>query len=540
MANRMQQRRATSTRWAQLTGSDAILLAGEIGVETDTHKIKIGDGTTTWSSLPYASGNGATYDISSASTTGGANLTLTGSNSTTDSVKVASTENITATSSDASTISVALNSDVVNINSLALDTTPGTIPATQGTMFWDATNLTPAVNIDTNVTLQVGQELLAYVYNAESTDLVDGEVVYLFGAHGNRASVKRASNSSEATSSRTVGVVTEPITAGQNGFITITGVVNGLNLGGYAEGDVVWLGSTPGTFTATKPTAPNHAVFVGVVAKANNGNGALFVRTQNGYEIDELHNVLISTPSDNNILAYDNATSLWKNKTASDLGLAPLASPALTGTPTAPTASAGTNTTQIATTAFVSSAVSNLVASAPAALDTLNELATALGNDPNFATTVTNSLAGKQPLDADLTAIAGLSGTSGFLKKTAADTWSLDTNTYVPKMSLVAFASGTGITISDSSSSYVDNMVNITSTSGAITVTINDSTFPVGTQINFLRNTTQSVTFASGTATVYATPGLKMRAQYSVATLMKVTDGSGSGDVWIVTGDLSA
>ncbi|HAI3847420.1 TPA: tail fiber protein [Escherichia coli] len=87
---------------------------------------------------------------------------------------------------------------------------------------------------------------------------------------------------------------------------------------------------------------------------------------------------------------------------------APLASPALTGVPTAPTAAQGTNNTQIATTAYVRAAISALVGSSPEALDTLNELAAALGDDPNFATTMNNALAGKQPLDATLTALAGL------------------------------------------------------------------------------------------------------------------------------------
>ncbi|AUY03118.1 TPA: phage tail protein [Escherichia coli] len=86
---------------------------------------------------------------------------------------------------------------------------------------------------------------------------------------------------------------------------------------------------------------------------------------------------------------------------------APKASPALTGTPTAPTAAQTVNNTQIATTGFVKSAIAALVASSPAALDTLNELAAALGNDPNFATTVTNALAGKQPLDSTLTNLSG-------------------------------------------------------------------------------------------------------------------------------------
>jgi hypothetical protein len=91
-------------------------------------------------------------------------------------------------------------------------------------------------------------------------------------------------------------------------------------------------------------------------------------------------------------------------------------------------------TADIATESYVdsavSTAVSNLIESAPSALNTLDELAQALGDDANFATTVTNSLSQKQPLDADLTAIAGLSGTSGILRKTAADTWALDTTNF--------------------------------------------------------------------------------------------------------------
>lgn len=101
-------------------------------------------------------------------------------------------------------------------------------------------------------------------------------------------------------------------------------------------------------------------------------------------------------------------------QTALDLK-APLISPALTGTPTAPTAAPGTNTTQIATTAFTKAAIDNLVAAAPGALDTLDELAAALGDDANFAATVTTSLAGKQPLDAELTAIAGLTSAANKL-----------------------------------------------------------------------------------------------------------------------------
>jgi hypothetical protein len=96
------------------------------------------------------------------------------------------------------------------------------------------------------------------------------------------------------------------------------------------------------------------------------------------------------------------------NLTSDLAAKAPLASPVLTGTPEAPTPAPGTNTTQLATTAFVAAAIANLLNSAPGALDTLDELAAALGDDPNFAATITGLLANKQPLDSDLTAIAAL------------------------------------------------------------------------------------------------------------------------------------
>jgi cytoskeletal protein CcmA (bactofilin family) len=156
---------------------------------------------------------------------------------------------------------------------------------------------------------------VTYARNAEANALSIGEVVYLFGAAGDRASVKRASNSSEATSSKTVGVVAVGGAAGSDVAVTTLGYVSGLSLGSYASGDVLWLGSTAGTFTTTKPTAPNHLVFIGVITRANNGNGIMYVKCQNGYELEELHNVKINGVTDGQFLRYNSASAVWVNDT---------------------------------------------------------------------------------------------------------------------------------------------------------------------------------------------------------------------------------
>lgn len=149
-----------------------------------------------------------------------------------------------------------------------------------------------------------------YVRNAESTTLTTGTVVYLFGATGDHATVKRADNDSDTTSSKTVGVVSAPIAASENGVVITQGYVDGIDLStGYTAGDVLWLGDD-GNFTTTKPSAPDHLVFVGVVVRANS-NGIIYVSTQNGYELDELHNVALSNPTSGDFLKFNG--SLWVN-----------------------------------------------------------------------------------------------------------------------------------------------------------------------------------------------------------------------------------
>lgn len=151
---------------------------------------------------------------------------------------------------------------------------------------------------------------VSYVRNAEANTLTTGTVVYLFGGTGDHATVKRADNDSDTTSSKTVGVVAASIAASENGPVVTRGYVDGIDLSaGYTPGDVLWLGDD-GNFTTTKPTAPEHLVFIGVVVRATE-NGIIYVATQNGYELDELHDVALANVASGDFLKYNG--SLWIN-----------------------------------------------------------------------------------------------------------------------------------------------------------------------------------------------------------------------------------
>ena len=165
--------------------------------------------------------------------------------------------------------------------------------------------------------------LLAYVTNAESITINKGQPVYAFGGQGDRLKVKLAYNTSDATSAQTVGLVlSTSIGSNQKGFIILNGQLDGLSIlptSTWADGDPVYLGATAGSITKIKPHAPNHLVYLGFVTTANNGSaGRMYVRVQNGYELDELHDVQISGLLDNDIIQYDLATDLWQNKSLSN------------------------------------------------------------------------------------------------------------------------------------------------------------------------------------------------------------------------------
>ena len=209
---------------------------------------------------------------------------------------------------------------------------------------------------------------------------------------------------------------------------------------------------------------------------------------------------------------------------------APLASPALTGTPTAPTAAAATNTTQIATTAFVRAEVAALVNSAGATLDTLGEIATALGNDANLSQTLTTSIGLKAPL-----ASPTFTGTVTVAAAGVAFTDGTQTKEGVPSRTPIIYKTGS---YTLSAASERDSLIEVDSAS-PVTITIPTNSavaYPIGTTLDILGTNTGLITIAGDSGvTVNSTPGLKLRTQWSSCTLFKRAENS-----WVVYGDLKA
>lgn len=245
----IQHRRDTQLNW---TNTNPLLAEGEIGVETDTNKFKIGDGITVWQNLAYQGGTG----VPAGGTTGQI------------LAKVSST-----------------NYDVA---------------------WTDATGVTTAAS-----------QVKHIVKNSTGSTITKGTVVYTSGADGTNILIDKALATTDQFSAETLGFLEQDLAQNATGYVVTSGLVSGVNTSGANAGDPVWLsGTTAGGVTfgmGTKPQAPTHTVYLGVVTKKST-QGEVFVHISNGWELDELHNVKITSVQDNDILVYDSATSLWSNQ----------------------------------------------------------------------------------------------------------------------------------------------------------------------------------------------------------------------------------
>jgi hypothetical protein len=366
----IRHRRDTAANW---TSNNPVLEAGQLGLETDTLKIKFGDGTTAWNSLSYASGgggggisdgdkgditvssSGATWTIDNDAVTYakmqnvsatsrllgrassgsgnveeitiGTNLSLAGTTlSAAGSIagSTGSTDNaiIRADGTGGSTIQGSVptidDNGKILADAFEFDTTPTTTGGT-GVIIWDSTESAPSVGFNANVVGKLGVDSHVQVYNQTGSTIAKRKVVRQSGSSGTRLKVDLALADGDPNSATTIGITAESISNNSSGFIITAGLLTGVNTIAFTEGDVLWLSSTSsGDITNVRPTQPAHGVRIGYCIKSSAGAGIIYVDILNGFELEELHDVLITSPADNSFLVYESSSSLWKDEGPSD------------------------------------------------------------------------------------------------------------------------------------------------------------------------------------------------------------------------------
>ncbi len=318
----------------------------------------------------------------------------------------------------------------------------------------------------TGSNLSEAENLIAEVYNNSGATLTKGTIVYINGGHGNLPTVAKALATSDATSAQTFGIVRTNITNNNNGYLIIVGNLIDLDTSDYAEGTQLYLsGTTAGTWTSTKPSAPTHLVYVGIVVRSHPTQGVVTVKIQNGYELDEIHDVSITSVANNNILQYNSSTKLWTNVAGTTKNISEdtnlyytdtRARSSVSSTATGLTYTSGTGVFSLTSgysipstssqsnwdTAYTNRITSLTVTGSSGA-------STLVSNVLNIPTYTLLGLGG-QASSASLTSLAGLTYVSAsFIKMTASNTFSLDTSTYLTANQTITLSgdvSGSGST----------------------------------------------------------------------------------------------
>ena len=572
----MQQRRGTATQW---TSADPILAAGEIGFETDTNQFKIGDGVNNWSDLSYfknledlggslddyvpVTTKGQVNGVAELDSTGNVPLSQLGNlidgapealntlneiaasiNDDTNFVAYVTAQlgnkaNLispsllgaplapTATLTDNSTKiattafvkgqAYGLAVDISNLDTrmdaaegdvTALETTTSGLTSDMTTAQNDIDSLTTTTSTHTSSISTIGGQITTLQSDLDAAELdIDNLESSVTAVEASVSTLETLTTGHTAS----IGTIESDITAAQT---DITAIQSDLTA---AEGSIATLQGDLDTAEATLSTTTSNF-------------NAHDTKTTTVHGIADTAALATKTYADTaGTNAIASANTYADSAVASK---APLASPALTGTPTAPTATVGTNTTQIATTAFVKAEVDAVIAAAPGALNTLDELAAALGDDANYATTVTNALALKAPL-------AGPTFT-GTVALPAASSVTLDGTALSTTLATKADKTAA---IASKSEAYtfvtgdVNMILEFNSASGAnFTIPADNSFWPVGQRLEVLQVAGGQVTIVGGSGvTVNGTPTAKTRTQWSGATVIKR-----AANTFVVVGDLAS
>jgi hypothetical protein len=343
-------RTASSVVVTSSTGTDGTILAADgsnagVFTATDYTKLAAISGTNTGDQFIFKNVAVAGQSTVTAETTNdtltlvaGTNVTIT-TDAGTDSVTInasggggsgdvvgpaSSTDNAFARF-DSTTGKLLQNSTatlddvgLASLDAVQFDTTPTTAVG-EAKAVWDATNSCLSIGLNSSVTSLVGTDSHVQVYNESASTMTVMQVVRQSGSSGTRLSVELAMANTDANSANSIGVVAQTISSNSQGFIQTAGLLQGVNTNAFNEGDTLWLSAvTAGLITNVKPTAPNHGVRIGYCIKKAGGAGIILIDILNGFELDELHDVKITTPiADNSFLTYDTASSVWLNEAPS-------------------------------------------------------------------------------------------------------------------------------------------------------------------------------------------------------------------------------
>jgi hypothetical protein len=197
-----------------------------------------------------------------------------------------------------------------------LDLTPTGTPTTQGTMFWSADDETLDVVLDAAVTMKVGQDVFYYVKNQSGATIPKGSVVRAAGTLGasGRILIEKFIADGSFPSKYILGVTTESLANGADGFVTEFGKIRLIDTSAFADGDILYASPTvAGGFTTTAPTAPNNIVTIAIVIKGGAANGTIFVRTTFGSNINEDEGVKFTSLATGDLFVYNG--TYWVNQT---------------------------------------------------------------------------------------------------------------------------------------------------------------------------------------------------------------------------------
>lgn len=216
-----------------------------------------------------------------------------------------------------STVLLDDNGKLGQVDAIDFNTTPITAIAAKRLQWSDAEGSLQLGLKGGNVHSHISEDLFLYGYNNSGSPMTKGQVVRINGSSGLRPVVSLAQADSDPNSADTVGVVAETIANNAQGLVQVLGIMTNLNTNSFNDGDVLYLSPTvAGQLVNTKPVAPDHLVRVAYCVKKSGGAGEIYISPLNGFELNELHDVLITTPATNTCgLYWNTGTSVWENLT---------------------------------------------------------------------------------------------------------------------------------------------------------------------------------------------------------------------------------